>query len=77
MTTGYAWERLYVAAAAEANDAELPIRIEEARAAMDSRIRELPLNEKSREERRAIADGLYALRLLWIERCQATGSSSQ
>jgi hypothetical protein len=68
MERGYVWEPLYVAAILETDDARLPKRIAEARAAMNARIARLADIEGNWVERRAMEAALHALRVLHGER---------
>jgi hypothetical protein len=67
----YVWEPSFLLACLETDGAELPKRIEEARALLDTRIQKLTSADS--EERIAINNALHSLRMLWIERCQGQG----
>ena len=76
MTNGYAWEAAYLTAITETDCQKLPGLIQQARAKFDERIKEFVLDNHA-EEREAIGKALYALRLLWIERCEGEDPSKK
>jgi hypothetical protein len=76
MKTKYAWEVAYLAAITETDCGKLPELIQQARAKIDERIREFVLEEHA-EERETISKALYAMRLLWIERCEGVDPRSE
>jgi hypothetical protein len=76
MTTKYAGEAAYLTAITETDCQKLPGSIQKARLKIDEAIRRFGLNENT-EEREAIGKALYALRLLWIERCEGADRSNK
>jgi hypothetical protein len=73
--TTYAWELLYQAAILETDDTKLPKLLEQARGAIDFRLREVASNGDSPEEKQALEQALRALKVLRKERCHAADSS--
>lgn len=62
------WQELYQAAFIETDHRKLPNRISLAKAAIDSRLRDMQLNHSgTAEERQAISDALAGLSILRIE----------
>lgn len=80
MQADYVWEELYEAAVLETDDKNLPNRLQSAKAAIDSRLREIQLDHGGTPaERQAISDALHGLDVLRKEletRSQAAGSSN-
>jgi len=76
MTNKYPWEAAYMAAITETDHQRLPSLIQNVRAELDERIKEFVLDNRP-EEREAISKALYALRLLWIERCEGEDPSNK
>ena len=69
MTQSYGWQRYYEAAILETDRSRLPKLIQDAQAAINTRVEELHQNhEGTPEERLALADALAGLGVLRRER---------
>jgi hypothetical protein len=61
----YAWQELYSIAIVETDSEILPIRVQRAKSAIDSRLHELQLDHGGTiDERQAISDALQGLNVL-------------
>ena len=73
MEANYAWEQLYKAAVLETDNGKLPQLIDQARTAINARVRELSLDGNNPSELQALEQALQALKVVHQERCSGSG----
>ena len=73
METNHTWEQLYKAAVLETDNGKLPQLIDQARTAINARVKELSMDGNNPSELQALEQALQSLKVVHQERCSGSG----